>query len=139
MLELRIIADTPNQMASMLSLLNSRTNSAFGTFNPEPPIADFADITTLEPDVSSESTDVTVEEATTPTVNIIEDDVPSPGTPEELVYTIDDVRDALTKINNTHGLQKAKEFMEQFGVARIKDCPQEKYAEVIAAARELVQ
>ncbi len=116
MIEMRLMADTPQQMATMLTMLS--------------PAAQLM----LQPVTSSAANDDsdTTESSDTPTAD------PSPSAEGE-EHTVDDIRSALAKVSENHDLMKARELLNQFGVARVSDLPAEQYSAFMDAAGELVQ
>ena len=52
---------------------------------------------------------------------------------EPATLTVDDVRAALTKVSEKHGLEKCKELLTQFEVERISAVPPEKFVDFVGA------
>lgn len=126
MLELRITVETPEQMAGLLTKLG-----AVGGIAPHPGQAPSTPDTDEPANVNIDAADEK-QPAT-------EKAQPAPTTTDEPALTVDDIRDALVKINNAQGLDAAKAFMDRFGVVRVSDVPEDRYAEFITAAREQAQ
>ena len=60
------------------------------------------------------------------------------GKAEPAKTTTDDVRAALSKVMDTHGYEACSGVLKQFGVTRISELPEDKYAEFVAAAAKLL-
>lgn len=54
-------------------------------------------------------------------------------TPAETSYTVDDARAALTRLNESKGLEEVRNLLMHFGATRISEVPVERLGELIAA------
>jgi hypothetical protein len=125
MVELHISADTPEQMAAVIGLLNPATMVMMEM--------DKAVSSEQAPSSTSTTPDPVSEEPVEEKVDLTE------ASSEENAPTIDDIRNALAMVSKTHDLMKAKEVLKGFGVARVSDLPKEKYNAFLAAANEVAQ
>jgi hypothetical protein len=125
MVELHISTDTPEQMASMIGLLNPAT------------------MVMMEMETSAAAKPAPSSKSTTPapvSEEPVEEKVDqTEASSVENDPTIDDIRTALAMVSKTHDLMKAKEVLKAFGVARVSDLPKEKYNAFLAAANEVAQ
>lgn len=56
---------------------------------------------------------------------------------EDVKYGIDDIRRALSELNQDQGLAAAKQALGKFGAARVSDLPEGRYAEFISYCASL--
>lgn len=125
MVELHISADTPEQMASMIGLLNPATMVMMQMDEIVSTEQTSSSTSTTPAPVSEEPVEEKVDQTEASSVK---------NDP-----TIDDIRNALAMVSKTHDLMKAKEVLKAFGVARVSDLPKEKYNAFLAAANEVAQ
>ncbi len=123
MIELRIAADTPDQMASMLSILSPGAKILSHVEK-----LDVAKDEIATNDQDEEKIAAKAEE---------DSSIQPEETTNEVVFSIDDIRAALAKVNEAHGLLKAKELMGRFGVSRVSDLSKEQYGAFLTAAGEM--
>jgi hypothetical protein len=100
----------------------------------ESPLSSDADMATVSPDADIERAGIP---SGLPEVSAAAG-VPPPSAAAEAA-TLEDAQDALEAVFKGKGLPTAQEVLQQFGCARLRDLPAEKYAPFVAAARAVLK